>query len=1481
LRSGNFKVGEIFTLATKTCAARAVLTAITVVIVIVGVILPIQLTHAATITWDGGGSDGTCGGNAGDGNKWSCGLNWSGDSAPSSADIVTFDSTSTKNATVDAGFGGVISRINMNSGYSGTITLARSLNITTTFSQAAGTFTAANQDLDIDSSFTLTAGTFTASSSTTTIGTGFTVSGSPTFNANGGTVTFDGGTATLSCNNITFNLVTFNNSNIKTVSSNCSLPLGASPTLGFSVTLAGTLSGSGTLTSSTTAGSTLTLNSGASLSGFSGLVTTGALTLSGATINLGSYTTVDLNGGFTFSSGTFTAPSGIMTLAGTLTISGSPTFNANGGTVTFDGGTATLACNNVSFNLVTFNNTATKTVNSDCSLPLGANPTIPQGITLNGTLSGTGTLATSAGTLTMNASTATLSGFTGLVASGALTVANSATANFGSYTTFTMNGQFAFSSGTVTMPSGTATFNNTFNVTGGTFNANGGTVSFGTGTGVTITCVGVTFNSVSLANAVSKSIASSCNLPLGNNPTTGSTISLSGTLTGTGTLSPGSTLTMNAGATLSGFTGFSASALTVSGATADFSTYSSFAISSNATTLSSGSLTLPGGADLNGSLVISNGTFNAPSGTMTLAGALTISGSPTFNANGGTITFDGAGATLSCNNVTFNLVAFNNTASKTISSNCSLPLGNNPTFTAGFSLSGTLSGSGTLTTGSGQTSTLSTGATLSGFTGLVTNSTFAVAGATVDFSSYTTLTFGTNLTLSTGTLIMPPNASIPGGTLTISGGTFNAPSGTLGVSFLTISGSPTFNNNNGTLNIIGNSAGTFSCNNVTFNRVTFTASATKTINSDCTLPIGSNPTLTGSVILQGTLSGSGTLTSNFTGTSLDIRSAGQLVGFSGLVLHGGLTLRTNASLNLVNYNPVVIYAESTTAALNMVTNSTFTAPSSTMTLHDTINNDGTGTFNHNNGTVEFILSTVNNGTAFIQGTYTFYNLTLTGTDSTQNEIRIVSGTTQTILGALIVQGTSSKPLYFDSDTIGSTAKIDPRGSRTIHYANIRDLININAVPIPAGDGTVADLGNNTGWDFNAPAVTDLGPTAAIDGSSGTDTTPTFYFNLSNHEPGSTVRYELQVDNDPNFSNPEVDYNFGLTTQGTHSFTVGQAANGGTYTAGIEGQTLSTGSYYWQVIAHDEAGNTSGSSRARDGKVAFIIVDPPFSAPSFAITSPKSRQILTFARPYVRFHTASDSNRVVSGYQIILNRYAGSWSNPGSNIVWMKDIDPNKPTKGTIRTTSTAFVSYDGDIISLYGRGSTVALEDGSYRLRVRAVDASGGTLDTNATEFSIKLSGLQTEIIDQTSGTEQTDSTAAGVTPSAGSDATSQAQVKGYTVKIKVVDTNQKPVKGAKVVLHSTPREGTTDSQGLINFSDVEPGDHKVAISYKGQTGEQGITVGSDSATASPEVAITIRIQATNSFTDRYVQWVIGGLVGVIILLLGYVGRKRYIHKEK
>lgn len=158
-----------------------VLVAITVPMLTVSLFL--HPVYAATRTWDGGGTDGTCGGAAGDGNKWSCAANWLDDTVPLAGDAVVFDGTSTKDSTIDASFTGTITSISINSGYTGTITMARSLTMSGTYTQAAGTFAQGAQTLTIAGNFAHTGGTFTANTGTVQLtGTTPTLTGATTFN---------------------------------------------------------------------------------------------------------------------------------------------------------------------------------------------------------------------------------------------------------------------------------------------------------------------------------------------------------------------------------------------------------------------------------------------------------------------------------------------------------------------------------------------------------------------------------------------------------------------------------------------------------------------------------------------------------------------------------------------------------------------------------------------------------------------------------------------------------------------------------------------------------------------------------------------------------------------------------------------------------------------------------------------------------------------------------------------------------------------------------------------------------------------------------------------------------------------------------------------------------------------------------------------------------------------------------------------------
>lgn len=1350
----------------------------------VGYIFIFQSARAATVTWDGGGTDGTCGGTAGDGNHWSCAFNWSGDVQPGSGDAVVFNATSTKDANIDPGFAGVITSLTISTGYTGTITQTRSLQTSGVYSQADGFYSASDQTLDINGAYTLSAGTFTASSGTTSVAGALTISGVPIFNANGGTFTFDVTTAALSCNNATFNLVTFTGqTGLKTVNSNCSLPLGAAPTIPNSITLNGTLSGSGTLT--TTAG-TFTLNSGSVISGFSGLVTNSIFTVAGATVNLSSYTTVDMNSTFNLTSGTFTAPSGTLTLAGALTISGSPTFNANGGTVTFDGSTTTLSCNNVTFNAVVINNSGLKTINSNCSLPLGNNPTF-NSITLNGTLSGSGTVTNTTGTVTLNAG-ATLTGFSGWIGGGSLTIAG-ATVDFGSYTTVDLNSTFILSSGGFTAPSGTMTIAGALTISGSpTFNANGGTVTFDGGS-ANLGCNNVTFNLVIFNNTAAKTVATNCSLPLGASPTIPNSITLNGTLSGTGTLtaSAGIFSLSNAASALSGFSGFvmTAGTFTVAGANLNLGSYTT--------------------VDLNGAFTITSGTFTAPTGTMTLAQGLTISGSSTFNANGGTFTFDGGGATLACNNVTFNLVVINNTSTKTVATNCSLPLGASPTISNSVTLNGILSGTGTLTNTTG-TLTLNTGAAVSGFSGFV-GSNVTIAGMTTDLGS--SVDINGNFTFSSGTF------TAPSGTMTVAGG-------------FTLSGASVFNANGGTI-IFDGGAVTLNCNNVVFNLVIFNNSGTKQVTNNCSFPLGNNPTIANSVtMVGGTLSGSGTLTTAAGNLTLNVTTI--FSGFNGLVTNGVLT-DAGMNLDLSSYTTVDINN-------SLVINSAgvFTAPTGTMTLAGGYQRTASSTFNHNNGTVVVDGTT---GTMDPSTSDFFNNLTFAPTDGTN--IAVGASDTLTVLGTLTLtegainqstipaagtieaQGNIVQQPTFDGGTgkiiVNGTGNQTLTGNATESTGELLDItFNKTSSTLFLG-GTIR---TSNPWNFTA---------GAIDATTN-DSTVVFAGDQTIAGAYSFDNVILIGDTQTKTLGSNLDINGNLTIAGTFD--------------------VSTNNYDITI-----AGNWSLNSLLvpRTGTVTFDGADQTISgSTSFYNLTKKvtAAATLTFEANTTQTVTNALDLEGMSGQLLTLRS-----STDGSQ--WM--INPQ-----ALRTVAFLDVkdSNNSNVTDIDARNSGSIDSSNNNGWLFDTVSVPTPTSTATATPSSGITPTLDTEVIERTET----------VIDHPSDEQLSQKNV----LTIKLVDTKLKPITGASITLYSEARTLTTNKDGVTRYSNVEIGEHRVAILYRGQTGEEIINISPNNPQDKvSQFDLTIQLKPTNFFRTAFgIAILVGiGLIIILLILNLLIGHKR------
>lgn len=84
--------------------------------------------------WDGEGVD----------DNWSTAANWVGDVVPTATDIVIFNTTSTSDAIIDGAFAGQVGGVLIDTGYTGTITMAAPLQVSGDYSQNDGTMMVAD-----------------------------------------------------------------------------------------------------------------------------------------------------------------------------------------------------------------------------------------------------------------------------------------------------------------------------------------------------------------------------------------------------------------------------------------------------------------------------------------------------------------------------------------------------------------------------------------------------------------------------------------------------------------------------------------------------------------------------------------------------------------------------------------------------------------------------------------------------------------------------------------------------------------------------------------------------------------------------------------------------------------------------------------------------------------------------------------------------------------------------------------------------------------------------------------------------------------------------------------------------------------------------------------------------------------------------------------------------------------------------------------
>ena len=139
--------------------------------------------------------------------------------------------------------------------------------------------------------------------------------------------------------------------------------------------------------------------------------------------------------------------------------------------------------------------------------------------------------------------------------------------------------------------------------------------------------------------------------------------------------------------------------------------------------------------------------------------------------------------------------------------------------------------------------------------------------------------------------------------------------------------------------------------------------------------------------------------------------------------------------------------------ITVASSGTLQASTGTITVSNNGNWSNSGTFTQGNSTVEFA------GTSHsITGSATFYNLKCTVAGG---QLTFEATKTQAITSTLTLTGASGNHLRLRSSTDGTQWKINPQGTWTVNFVDVKDSNNLSSTRIEPVNFT--DSGNNTNW----------------------------------------------------------------------------------------------------------------------------------------------------------------------------------------------------------------------------------------------------------------------------------------------------------------------------------------------------------------------------------------------------------------------------------
>ena len=1245
-------------------------------------------------------------------------------------------------------FGGTIKYAKLTGGQ--TIALGTYANLSlgnTSSSNSAGGALTVNGTLTI-----LSGGTLAMASNLLTLGSSSTLDNSGTLsttrtaswftdNRTTGANSFDG-TITLSATSGGQTIptgITFENLKLSHSSGKTDLASSAS------ITVTGTL----TITSSSTYlqlnGGTLTVNAIAGLGAITGS-TTSNIVYSGttsSTLNMNTITagTTNALNNLTVNSSASVIVGSTLSIVGTLTVGSNARFAKSGGSSGLTFASTSVVSNSGTISIQSQWVTDSRSTNAKVwggtfeltnttggfNIPTGStfenlymthqtgNHSALGPITINGTLT-----TTSGGTLVMGSNTMTLGSGSDIVNGG--TISSTATTPFSdSRSTKTFGGTVIYASGTGSQAIGGGSYQNlTISATSGTNTAAGdisvsGTFSMtGSGTTLNMSTYTMTLGSGStLSN--SGIITTSATTPFSDLRTTktfGGTIryssstggqiiaggsyatlsftNTSGTNTAGGTISVTATLTIPSSTTFDLSThGLTCTGILTNNGSLKTSSTINPAFSTSSTTIA-GTVIFAGANGQIPAKSYSNLTLNNTSGTNSLLGSTTITGTLTTNS--------GATLVLGSSNLTLG-------ASSILSNNGSIST-TSTTWITDSRTSGSKGFNGTIVLAN-----LSGGATIpSGctFSNLTFNNTSGTntAGGPLTINGILTTTSGGTFALGTNTLTLGSSSSVNGGgTMTTSATTVFSDSRTTKTFEGTVvygltTGGQTVAEGNYTSLTLSNTSNTNTAGGA------IAVSGTLTTTSGGTFALGSNTLTLGS---SSSLTNGGTISTTASTAIVDTRTTKT---FGGTVVYG---LTTGAqTVAEGNYTSLTLSNSSNTntaggaiavsGTLTTTSGGTFALGSNTLTL-------GSGSTLTNGGTISttaaisfldlrssksyggtIVYSQLNGGQSIAEGSYATLNFTNTsgtntaaGTITVTNALTIPSATTFD----LSTYGLTCSSTLTNSGTLKTSSTVNPAfSSTTTSLDGTVEFAGTNG-QIPANTYTNLNLSNSSGTNTLLGAV-------AINGTLTTTAGGTLALGTNTLTLGSS----------------SVVSNSGtITTSAVTTFTDTRTTKtfGGTVVYGLitGGQTIAAGDYQNLTLSNTSSTNTASGLISVSGTLTTS-TGGTFGMSSNTLTLGSSSTLTnggTITTSAVTTFTDSRTTKTFGGtvvYGLIT----------GGQTIAAGDYQNLTLSNTSSTNTANGLISVSGTLTT--STGGTFDMSANTLTLGSSSTLTNGGTLTTSA-----------------------------------------------------------------------------------------------------------------------------------------------------------------------